>query len=276
MQVGFIGTGNMGRILIEAFLRARALKPGQIHASNRTFAKAVELAKAYPGLNVYPGNGRVAQKSDLLFLCVKPLDYRRVIEEIARDIREEQIVISITSPVSIADLESRLKGKIAKVIPSITNQAGKGATLLMAGPRLKSEDKEKLYSLLGTISQPLWLDEKYTRISSDIASCGPAFLSFLMERMAKAAEEVTGLPRHQAITLITHMFIGTAALLEEGMDLETLRQKVTVPGGVTAVGLDVLDRETEELFHKLFKATHHKFDRDVQKVYELFHRHRPD
>lgn len=270
MQVGFIGTGNMGRILIEAFIRARALKPGQIHASNRTFAKAVDLAKTYPGLNVYPGNGRVAQKSDLLFLCVKPLEYKTVIEEIAQNIREEQIVISITSPVSIADLESRLKGKIAKVIPSITNQVGKGVTLLMAGSRLKSREKEQLFSLLSKISQPIWLEEKYTRVASDITSCGPAFISFLMERMACAAEEVTGLPQPQALTLITHMLAGTAALLENNMSLETLRQMVTVPGGVTAVGLAVLDEETKTLFHKLFKATHQKFDQDVQKVYELF------
>jgi len=272
MQVGFIGTGNMGRILIEGFIHAKALLPSQIHASNRTFAKVMEIAKTYTGLHAYPSNVRVVQQSDIIFLCVKPTEFKTVIEEIQDEVRAEHIIVSITSPVAIKDLEFLLKGKIAKVIPSITNAVGKGASLIMVGQRFKSREKEQLYALMQTISHPVWLEEKYTRVSSDIVSCGPAFICCLLEMMASAAEEETGLPREKAVTLIKHMLSGLAELLDNDLfTLESLQEKVSVPGGVTAVGLNVIKQQAGGLFNQVFRATHHKYDEDVRKVFRLFY-----
>jgi competence protein ComER len=50
MNVGFIGTGTMGSLLIEAFIASGALLPTQIVISNRTFAKAQALANRFSGL----------------------------------------------------------------------------------------------------------------------------------------------------------------------------------------------------------------------------------
>lgn len=272
MRVGFIGTGNMGRILIEGFIQAKALRPQQIYASNRTFAKVMELAKKHTGLHAYSSNVRVVQEADLIFLCIKPLEFKAVIQEIAADVHQDQLIISITSPVTIKDLESQLKGKIAKVIPSITNAVGQGASLIMAGERLKSREKETIYSLMKTISHPFWIDEKYTRIASDLVSCGPAFISCLLEMMADAAHDKTGLPKEQAVQLITYMLSGLAALLDSHtFNFKSLQEKVSVPGGVTAVGLDVIKEEAGSLFHHLFKATHLKYDEDLNKVFHMFY-----
>src|SRR5690606_27788940 len=69
MNVGFIGTGSMGSILIESLLKTNALQPHQIIATNRTFAKAELLAEAHPGLKAVRTNREVALAADMMFLC---------------------------------------------------------------------------------------------------------------------------------------------------------------------------------------------------------------
>ncbi len=272
MQVGFIGTGSMGRILIEAFIEANALLPSQVYASNRTFEKVKELAKTYTGLHAYPANTRVVQKADLLFLCVKPLEFKTVIDEIVPYVRDEQMIVSITSPVEIKDLEKQLTAKIAKIIPSITNSVRGGASLMVAGSRLSERDKDLLFHLMQSISQPLWIDERFTRVSSDIVSCGPAILSYLAQRMIDAAVRETGIPKRQATLLMNYMLSGFGDLLStHKFTLETLQERVCVPGGVTGEALKVLEEEIGDMFASMFRQTHRKFEEDVHEVYETFY-----
>lgn len=272
MQVGFIGTGSMGSILIEAFLDAKALYPTQLHVANRTFTKAKELAKKYTGLHAYPTNVRVAQRAELIFLCVKPLEFKKVIDDIQPFIHEQQTLVSITSPVEIADLERLLPCKIAKVIPSITNSVQRGATLMMTGERCTEEDKEQLFTLMSSISSPLWIDEARTRISSDIVSCGPAFISYILQQMINAASRFSGMSQEEATAMTSHMVVGLGELIQqEKFTLQTLQERVCVPGGVTGAGLRVLEEELADTFDRLYEETHRKYDEDRHGVKALFY-----
>lgn len=267
MHIGFIGTGSMGKILIEAFLETRALFPSHIHASNRTFSKVKDLAQKHTGLHAYPTNIRVAQKANVIFLCIKPLEFKEVIDEIAPFITEDQLIVSITSPVEIKELEQLLPAKIAKVIPSITNSAGSGGSLIITGDRCTDEDKRLLQDLLKSISEPFWIEEEYTRVASDMISCGPAFFSYILQRFIDAAVKKTGISREQATELASSMIVGLGHLIHQGkFTLETLQERVCVPGGVTGVGLKVLETELGDTFDQLFEETHHKFAEDREAV----------
>ena len=92
MITGFIGTGSMGSVLIEAFIRSGALRSDQIIATNRTLAKVERLALKFPGLQVAEFSNEVANACDILFICVKPADFPRVIADIAMSCRSEQIM----------------------------------------------------------------------------------------------------------------------------------------------------------------------------------------
>jgi competence protein ComER len=50
MYIGFIGTGNMGTMLIESFIKSGVLSPSQIFATNRTLEKLQRLKAKYPDL----------------------------------------------------------------------------------------------------------------------------------------------------------------------------------------------------------------------------------
>ena len=47
MKIGVIGTGNMGTILIEAWLETKTVKPSDLIITNRTPSKALALQKKY-------------------------------------------------------------------------------------------------------------------------------------------------------------------------------------------------------------------------------------
>jgi competence protein ComER len=271
MNVGVIGTGNMGTMLIESFIRSRALEPNQIFISNRTVEKAIQLAKAQPGIKAVSTNTEVAEKCDVLFLCVRPTQFRNVIDDIHPVVTAEQLIVSITSPVSIRLLEDHLPSKIAKVIPSVTNYMSSGATLAMYGSRMSKADIDWMQNLLQHISKPIRVSEQFTRISSDLSSCGPAFIAFILEKFVRAAVNMTDLPQLEANQLAAEMILGTGLLLTTGgFTLETLRNKVTVPGGITAEGLQILAVDLDQTFERLIRTTHQKFDAELEKVEGVF------
>ncbi|WP_169082003.1 late competence protein ComER [Paenibacillus sp. PL91] len=271
MNVGFIGTGTMGSLLIEAFIASGALSPAQIAVSNRTFAKAQALASRYSGMRAEYTNAGAACGCDIIFLCVKPLEFKKVVDDLKPVIRPNQMVVSITSPVLISHLEGELDCKIAKMIPSITNYVWSGASLCIYGQSIDEEDKARLENLLSNISEPLRIDESYTRIVSDLSSCGPAFISFLLEQFVDAAVEETGIGREEALRVASAMLLGTGLLLTEGgLTPADVQERVAVPGGITAKALNLLRQETDGIFNQLIRTTHDKFDEDVIKVSTAF------
>ncbi|CAH1202796.1 Pyrroline-5-carboxylate reductase [Paenibacillus plantiphilus] len=267
MNVGFIGIGSMGSLLIDSFIGSGALKPSQITASNRTISKAKILAERHPGLLVAASNREAAFGSDIVFLCIKPLEFKKVIEELRGTLQPHQIIVSITSPVLLSQLEDWLPCKVAKIIPSITNYLFCGATLCMFGRRITDADKHLLNSMLSHISTPLAIEEQHTRIVSDLSSCGPAFMAFVLQKFIDAAVEETGIPRDEALIIASAMLSGTGQLLTEGgMTPETLQSRVAVPGGITAKALALLDRELDGVFNAVIRATHAKYNEDLEHV----------
>lgn len=271
MRVGFIGTGSMGTILLEAFIASAALSPNQITASNRSRAKVLKLSERYPGLIAAENNMETVSESDIVFLCVKPLEFKKVLEEVRPYLREDHLVVSITSPILIDDLEKQANCKIAKVIPSITNSVGAGASLMMFGSRCQDEDRSLLSDLFGKISRPLEIQESHVRVSSDIVSCGPAFMSYLLQRFITAAVEETGVSQEEATFLTSQMIVGLGELISKGaFDLPTLQQRVCVPGGVTGAGIMALE-DIGDLFNRVFQNTHKKYREDLKEVSHMFY-----
>jgi competence protein ComER len=79
MKIGIIGTGNMGRVLIEALIDGKAIAPSSLTITNRTLSKALEIKENYQDINVAETGKDVAEQSSLLFICVKPHDVHNVI-----------------------------------------------------------------------------------------------------------------------------------------------------------------------------------------------------
>jgi len=265
--VGFIGTGNMGAVLIHALLESGALKPDALLVHNRTTAKAEAIARRWPGVRVSCSPVETAVSCDVLFLCVKPLDVAPVLDKIAMFMRRDQVLVTIASPVMTGQLERIVACKVAKVIPSLTHRERRGASLCMYGERMTERDKERLERLLAAISIPVRIDETCVRAASDLTSIGPAFVAFFVEQLANAASRRSGLPRADAERLAGEMVLGTGLLLVQGgLSLAGIQRKICVPGGITERALGALRARLDGLFDAILAETHRKFDEDAAAV----------
>lgn len=264
-KIGFIGTGSMGSILVEALLASNALSPGRIIVGNRTPAKAELLANRYPGVAVAASNAELARDARLLLLCVKPLEYSQMLDQLAPALTAEHLLITITSPIKLETLEGLVPCPVARVVPSITNAARSGVSLCEFGSRIEEHHRQRILSLFSHISHPIEVSGPFLRVASDISSCGPAFLSYILQQMIHDAAAETGISQEAATHLTTHMLIGMADLLKEELfTLTTLQQRVCVPGGITGEGLKALEQGVPGLFADVFRRTHAKFAEDQE------------
>jgi competence protein ComER len=271
MNVGIIGTGNMGTIITESFIESTAVPPSNLYLNNRTISKAEELKDIYPDVSIEKCAEDVVAKTDLIFICIKPLDIYPLLSRLAPLLKPEQCIVSITSPLSVIQLEQMVNCSVARAIPSITNRALSGVSLLTFGENCSSEYQTYLSELFQKISLPVLIEDNVTRVASDIVSCGPAFFSFLLQRFIDSAVQETEISPEQATELASGMIIGMGKLLEKGVfTLPTLQDKVCVKGGVTGEGIKVLEAETGEMFNHLFQKTHEKYYEDIREVTEQF------
>ncbi|WP_082233773.1 late competence protein ComER [Halobacillus massiliensis] len=265
MRYGIIGTGNMGSLLTQSLISSGAVKTEQVIVYNRTVEKAERLQSVINGLKVSPSIEKLQEESDVLFICVKPHDYHHILSQLSPSV--DQCIVSITSPVSVEDLEEKLPCQVVRIVPSITNQAHAGVSLFTFGSTVTEEYKKELLSLFSYISRPVEIEEAYIRAASDIVSCGPAFVGFLLERMIEAAHEVGDIPVDKATELTQEMVVGLGGLLEKKIfTFPELIKKVTVKGGVTGEGIKALENNINETFPEMFKATHYKHFSDKKSL----------
>jgi len=271
MNIGIIGTGNMGRMLVEALIEGKAISPASMIITNRTKSKALLLKDKYREIKVKTTPREVALESDLVFVCVKPLDVNKILDEILPHLSPEKCLISITSPISTSQIEKKVPCSVVRVIPSITNRALSGVSLITFGENCSELWKTKIKELITKIAVPVHIDERITRAASDIVSCGPAFFSYLLQSFIKAAVKETEIDEKKATIMASEMIVGLGELLKQGhYTLATLQEKVCVKGGITGEGIKVLDKELGDVFEHIFQATQAKFKEDLDKVESQF------
>jgi len=269
MKWGIIGTGNMGTILTEAWLDSGMINQEDLYITNRTLEKAYNLKQNYPGVHVCEDAETVTEETDIVFICVKPLDIHPLLIKLEPTLSKQQCLVSITSPYAVEDLEKLVPCQVARLVPSITNRALAGVSLLTFGESVEPVMRGYLTQSCKVFSRPVEIKDSITRVSSDIVSCGPAFFSYLIQRFIQAACEETDITEEEATIMMTEMMIGFGKLIEDGhYSLKTLQEKVCVKGGVTGEGIAVLEREIGNMFNLLFHRTHHKYAKDKREIRE--------
>jgi pyrroline-5-carboxylate reductase len=85
------------------------------------------------------------------------------------------------------------------------------------------------------------VDEKLMDVVTGLSGSGPAFVLLMIEAMVDAGVQL-GLQRSEAMALVEQTFVGSAKMIIEANEHPAvLRNRVTSPGGTTAVGLFELE-----------------------------------
>ncbi len=189
---GFIGTGHLGGMLVRKFIETGAVPADKITVSNRTREKAKRLA-ADLGVGC-KDNREVVLRSDVVFLCVRPLDVRGVLMELQDLLTPEKLLVSVAGDVSLEKLRSQCSARVARAFPSMASESLMGVTLLVLGESVTDQDRATILSLFGAIGHPVEVKEDHFEVLADLTSCGPGYIAAIMQEFALAASW-RGIPR---------------------------------------------------------------------------------
>jgi pyrroline-5-carboxylate reductase len=240
MQVGLIGCGNMARALARGWGRP-------LVCADPIAQRARSLA-AEVGGEALATNAEVAARAELLVLCHKPAQLDAVAAEIGAGGASKMPVASILAVTSLQALRDAYPGRpVYRFLPSLPVEVRQGAIVqaagrgLLAGADSTATDAAvaELFAELGTL---VTLDDTLIDVAMGLMSCAPAYVALVAEAQIDAGVR-RGIPAAQGAQLVVQTLAGTAELLRQ-RDYDTLavRREVSSPGGLTARGVDALER----------------------------------
>ncbi len=251
----------MGGMLINGFLMSGVLGSEETVVSNRTMAKIENLAQEWKEITLTTDNRKVARESDLLFICVRPLDVLPVLREIKGDLANSTHLVSIAGCVTINDIESIFPGQVSKVIPSITSEVREGIALVCHNRKVTRDRIEYLEKFLGAISRVVHVKENDFEVAADFTSCAPGMIAAIFDCFVKAGLRHSEIESDTAQRLIVSTLFGTAKLMtEKGIGFSELIGRVATKGGITEEGVKVLNNHLPSCFDEVFLKTLSKHD----------------
>lgn len=240
-KIGFIGAGKMAEALICAFIDKNAASPESIYASDIS-SDRLNYLKNKTGINTCSGNIEVVNNTDIVFLAVKPQNFKELLPEIKDSVTAEKLVISIAAGISTPRMEAGLNNpRVIRVMPNTPCLVSEMAGAYCAGKYASEEDIKTADRLLNSAGSVVLLKEELLDAVTGLSGSGPAFAAYIINAFIEAGKKV-GLDETAAKELSLQTFLGTAKLLKEKeISPEELITMVKSPGGTTAAGLNLLE-----------------------------------
>ncbi len=231
------GCGNMGGAMLKGWLA------GGIAPETFTIVD--------PYLDVAPEGVRLLKNApdgeapfDVVLLGFKPQQLPDAIAMVQPFVGARTLLLSILAGVDLATLRAAFPQvkAIVRVMPNLAAALGKSPIALVG--EADEAAQAQTDALMAPLGQAEWLGgEDQMDLVTALAGSGPAFVYRFIDALAEGAAAL-GLPRAQADRLALSMVEGAAMLAaasEHGP--AELARRVASPGGVTQVGIDVLDQD---------------------------------
>ncbi|MDE2624106.1 MAG: pyrroline-5-carboxylate reductase [Betaproteobacteria bacterium] len=242
MSIVFVGGGNMASALIGGLIAhgqpAEDVRVVEIHP------EAAERLRKDWGIQTYDRLSPVVEQAGTLVLAVKPQQLHEVaaaLPPLSPDVR----VISVAAGIRTDSLSRWLHGhaNIVRAMPNTPALVRQGVAGLYAMSGVSEEDRLHAQSLLRAVGSVVWVEkESDLDALTAVSGSGPAYVFYFMEVMLKAALSL-GLNEKAARLLVQETVLGAAQLAKASPDgPETLRRKVTSPGGTTEAAIAVFER----------------------------------
>jgi pyrroline-5-carboxylate reductase len=230
VTIGFIGSGNMARALARGLADPVLATDG---GSGRAAALVAEL-----GGDALPSNAALADRVDTVILAHKPAQLAAIAAEIGDRVDR---VISLLGGTSVDRVRAVYpRAEVVRAMPNTAVEIRQGVTCLsIDGAPVLGPQARDLFERVGLVVE---LPDRLIDVATAVSGVAPAYVALIAEAWVDAAIR-HGLPPGPAAELVGASLRGSAALLQaRSMDTLTVRREVTSPGGVTARGLQALER----------------------------------
>ncbi|MEA2082331.1 MAG: pyrroline-5-carboxylate reductase [Elusimicrobiota bacterium] len=254
----FLGCGAMGEAILSSCLQNGLYLPENIFVVDTDQRTASRIALSYGVKTVTPENsGALKDNFSAVIAAVKPQSAESIIPTLEN--LRFQMLITILAGVKCSYFTNKIeKLPVLRVMPNICIQVSNSVSALFANENLNSsplkkeltETAEKIFSASGRI---IWAKtEDYIDKATAISGSGPAYAAYFTEALKEAAVSL-GFKPDEAELLSTGSFDGAMTYMKKtGQSAETLRKKVTSPGGTTEKAINVF--ENNKLKETISKA----------------------
>ncbi len=248
-RIGIIGMGNMGSAIFQSL-------------ESRFETYVYDPYKQAEGKLQVESIAMLAEKAEIIILCVKP----DKISEVLKEIKSPKTIISIAAGISISALrESSVPGsKIVRVMPNLPLTVGEGCIAYFG--------EKELYPVVMEIFRNSGIvielgSEKNIDAITGLSGSGPAFVFTFIHSLAEGGVK-SGLTYSDSLKAAIQTVKGSVRLLEEELARNpaihpfALRNQVTSPGGTTIYGLNALEKG--KFSHSIIQAVYKAFRRSIE------------
>lgn len=246
--VAVIGAGVIGGAIVKSLLKGGY--KGRIIATRRNVEKLESLERL--GAVITRDNRKAAKEADIVFICVKPYDLVKVLEE-TREETAGKLVISTAATIPLKFYKKIVPhAKFVRTMPNIAVLVQESFTAFTCDDGVTPQDKQKIQKILEVMGMYDEVEEKYMDAITALSGSAPGYISIIIEALMYAGLKV-GLPRDLSLYSSAQSVLGTGKLvLETGEHVATIRDMVTTPGGTTIEA--IYELEGSQIRQALMKA----------------------
>lgn len=253
-KIGFIGAGNMGEAFAAALIRSDIISRDMICMSDISADRLNMMAGTY-GIHVTHDNFALFSDCSIVVLAVKPQQMNQAISEIAKHkdytITDRKLVISIAAGFPIRKIEDilysplnaeqREKLPLIRVMPNTPALVLEGMSGMSPNRHADARDIGFTRILLEAMGKVIEFEEEKLDAVTALSGSGPAYIFYMIEAMTEAGIQVGLKPDDSAAMTLATMEGAIRLMKERKESPESLRRKVTSPGGTTEAALKVME-----------------------------------
>ena len=241
-KITIIGGGNLGTAIAEGLLKSKFCKAGEITVTKRNTATLVSLEKK--GVNISANNAEAVKSGEVILLAIKPFQTIAVLQEIKKHLTGNQLLISVVTGVSIAEMQEVVGKKIAifRAMPNTAISIQESMTCI-SHQAANTNDIEYVNNLFSQLGKVVTIDEKLMDASTILGACGTAYALRYIRASIQGGIEI-GFDAATASLIAAQTAKGAAELLlQKGSHPEQEIEKVTTPKGCTIAGLNEMEHQ---------------------------------
>lgn len=239
-KITIIGSGNIGLSLAKGLVKSGQYTAADIMLTRRNLANLQEEAAL--GFQISDNNAQAVLGAEIVVFAILPQQLRKVLEEVKDAVHSGQIMVSVVSGVSCADVRQILGDDklVVRAMPNTAIAIGQSMTCI-ATDNVADDEVKKVERLFESVGAVVIIQEDLMTSATALCACGIAFFLRAVRAASQGGVEI-GFHAHDALKMAVQTAKGAADLLLQTQNHpEGEIDKVTSPKGCTIAGLNEME-----------------------------------
>lgn len=249
-RIHFIGSGHLARCLIQGLTS---------HSQYRLSVSSPTISEksTFKHVLTHTSNTHFLSDVEMVIIAVKPEKVRMVCDEIAGEIKPEQIIVSLAAGTKLSTIASFFPSHqaVVRVMPNIAAQFNQSATAWYSDTlnKVQMDRVEAVFKALGVTVEVN--SDNQIDIATALCGSSPAFFYKFVDALVNSAMQA-GLPQESAMVLASQAMYGAMEVsMKTKQDYTSLSSQVASKKGTTEAGLRFLsDNGLKDLVEGALKA----------------------